>query len=451
MTQATTETFDPTRPTLIVRYGSTAQRFRVLDGDVILLGRNRVCHLGLSGPDIADIHCIVSHGRTGWRVRDGGSRIGTRVNGQIIKDEALNNGDVIQIGSFLFEAHLPPEHGADAGSPEDQLHLRRSRRRLCRLALLYRRRFREERSRHKNNGHAPDPQLQRMGETYRERLRDLEQRTQQLARDEKELAAQREWLERQTESVAARAEEAQAALTQRLVEAAAEVRRLQDENEVLRQAAEQARSAPPLPVAIPASHADEARRLELRKQELDRFAAHLRRLHEELQQQAPGEPPVVAVPAASDADAEPLRLEMQHLHEQMAELRERIAAQDREIEERDFLIEELRQRSGCYPVGKVADIEACEAELIQLRRELEEERRLVQEERDQLQQRAEEMDEMVRQMELELSQERARWGRERAELDRLREEIRQERERAKRQAPAMERLAGLRGGLKNGH
>ena len=42
----------------------------------------------------------------GWRIRDCSSRT-TRVNGQAIHDEPLKDGDVVQIGAFSFEAHLP--------------------------------------------------------------------------------------------------------------------------------------------------------------------------------------------------------------------------------------------------------------------------------------------------------------------------------------------------------
>lgn len=389
MTQPTAETFDPSRPALLVRYGSTPQRVRPLDGEVLLLGRSRVCHLGLSGPDIADVHCIVSRARTGWRVHDCGSRIGTRVNGQPVKEAALGDGDTIQIGAFLFEAHLPPEPDTEAGpEPERLRHLRRSRRRICRLALGYRRRLRELAAR---PGAAADPEAQRLADTCRERLRELDQRAQRLEKEEGKLAAERERFERESDALAARSDDAEAEAERRIADAEAKVTQLRCENDRLREKVSQPAAAP-----------------------------------------------------APTGDGDSVRL-----REELAALRARVAELDGEIEERDELLEELRQRSGSYPVGKLADIEACEAELNRFRRDLDEERELVEQGRRLLEQRAAEMDETMRAMELELSQERARWGRERAELDRLREEIRQERERAKRQASVIERLAPI-SRLKNG-
>lgn len=390
MTKALAELLDPTRPALVVRYGSTPQRVRPLEGDQLLLGRNRVCHVGLSGPDIAEVHCILSRGRTGWRVLDCGSRIGTRVNGQPIKETLLTDGDTIQIGGFLFEAHLPLERdSASEVNPEQARYLRRSRRRFCRLAMMYRRRLREL----GNRPGETDPSARQLAETYRARVREFDQRAQRLELEEQKLNAQRERLEREADSLVARSEEVQEEAERRVADAEALVMQLRRENERLRAKAER----PAGPVSAPSSDPQEVAKL----------------------------------------------------REQLTTLRTQVASHAREIEERDRLIEELRQRSGSYPVGKVADIEACEAELNRFRRELEDERQAVDEERRLLEQRAMEMDETMRAMELELSQERARWGRERAELDRLREEIRQERERARRQGGVMERLAPINR-LKNG-
>jgi pSer/pThr/pTyr-binding forkhead associated (FHA) protein len=434
MTQPTMDNFDPTRPALLVRYGSMPQRVRPLDGELLLLGRGRVCHVGLSGPDIADVHCVVSRARTGWRVQDCGSRIGTRLNGQPIKDAALTDGDTLQIGAFLFEAHLPPEKdGGEEAAPEQFRHLRRSRRRLCRLAMQYRRRLREVGV---NPGAADDGEAQRLAETYRERLREFDLRAQRLEEEEAKLAAERERLEREADALVSRTEEAQNEADRRVADAEAKVSQLRRDNERLREKAERAAAPPPKP----APDSGEAARLEALRLELNRRAKELEHLRKHLihrEQQAPAAP----APAA-DAGSERLR-------EQLAALRTKVAEQLREIEERDAMLEELRQRSGSYPVGKLADIEACEAELNRFRHELEAERRFVDEERQMLEQRAAEMDETMRAMELELSQERARWARERAELDRLREEIRQERERAKRQAGVIERLGPIRS-LKHG-
>src|SRR5579883_2656151 len=98
---------DPTMPSLTLTYGSGARRCRPLDKDVIILGRGSGCDLSLVSPAVATVHCVVTRGPGGWRVRDCSSRVGTRVNGKNVQDEPLRDGDILQIGTFSFEVHLP--------------------------------------------------------------------------------------------------------------------------------------------------------------------------------------------------------------------------------------------------------------------------------------------------------------------------------------------------------
>src|SRR5262249_56499891 len=98
---------DPNKPALLVLYGATRRKCRPLTGDVTLLGRNPGCDLRLVSPKVAPVHSVIMRLATGWRIRDCSGRA-TRVNGKAIQDEQLNNGDVIQIGTFSFEADLPP-------------------------------------------------------------------------------------------------------------------------------------------------------------------------------------------------------------------------------------------------------------------------------------------------------------------------------------------------------
>jgi pSer/pThr/pTyr-binding forkhead associated (FHA) protein len=100
--------FDPSQPALIVTYGSTCRKHRVLDRDVLVIGQHRNCDLELASPEIAPVHCLVIRGPDGWRMRDCGSRIGTRLNGKRIQEAPLCDSDALQIGPFSFQAHLPP-------------------------------------------------------------------------------------------------------------------------------------------------------------------------------------------------------------------------------------------------------------------------------------------------------------------------------------------------------
>src|SRR5262245_9610259 len=101
------DSFDPDRPALIVTYGNTTRKFWRLDGDVMILGRASHCDLGLVSPEVAPIHCVLVRISGGWKLRDCSGRVGTRVNGRLIQEALLTDGDIIQVGNFSFQAHLP--------------------------------------------------------------------------------------------------------------------------------------------------------------------------------------------------------------------------------------------------------------------------------------------------------------------------------------------------------
>lgn len=172
MRRESEETFDPSKPTLIVVYGATRRKYRPLVGDVVLVGRGPCCDIGLVSPEVAPVHALIARQRTGWTIRDCSGRA-TRVNGASVSNAPLRNGDVIQIGTFSFEAHLPPEatpsvpvaalpvaalpavplprrpERDEPGSPTAVLtraceRLQASRRRLVELALSMRSRLREQ-------------------------------------------------------------------------------------------------------------------------------------------------------------------------------------------------------------------------------------------------------------------------------------------------------------------
>lgn len=167
MRRESEETFDPSKPTLIVVYGATRRKYRPLVGDVVLVGRGPCCDIGLVSPEVAPVHALIARKRDGWTIRDCSGRA-TRVNGTSVSNAPLRNGDVIQIGTFSFEAHLPPEgtpavpvaalpavpvarppERGEPGGPTAVLtraceRLQASRRRLVELALSMRSRLREQ-------------------------------------------------------------------------------------------------------------------------------------------------------------------------------------------------------------------------------------------------------------------------------------------------------------------
>src|SRR5262245_30706560 len=138
---------DPAQPSLVVTYGNTTRKVRALDRDLLVLGRAATCDINLISSEIASIHAVIVRAEEGWRVRDCGSRLGTRLNGRVVQESLLVDGDVLQIGLFSFHLSLPGKsaHGTSlrpqTGSPrfaekpavEDKRlgRLQRSRRHLA--------------------------------------------------------------------------------------------------------------------------------------------------------------------------------------------------------------------------------------------------------------------------------------------------------------------------------
>ncbi|MCS7046776.1 MAG: FHA domain-containing protein, partial [Gemmataceae bacterium] len=72
-------------PSLVPVHGGPDKKPRLLDKDVIALGRARGCDVLLDAAEISAVHCLFYRSSTGWRVRDCGSRTGLRINGTSVK------------------------------------------------------------------------------------------------------------------------------------------------------------------------------------------------------------------------------------------------------------------------------------------------------------------------------------------------------------------------------
>jgi pSer/pThr/pTyr-binding forkhead associated (FHA) protein len=133
-----------TQPALIPLFGGMDKRPRPLDRDVITIGRARGCDIGLEAPDVSTLHCLLYRSADGFRVRDCGSRTGTRVNGEAPRHHVLAEGDVLQIGPFSFTVKIPPQARPDPRMRDARSleHCQRSRRNVIQLALNLRRRLR---------------------------------------------------------------------------------------------------------------------------------------------------------------------------------------------------------------------------------------------------------------------------------------------------------------------
>jgi pSer/pThr/pTyr-binding forkhead associated (FHA) protein len=271
-----TDTLDETQPTLIVTYGNTTRRYRPLDRDVIILGRAHGCDIGLVAPDVSNLHCVITRRPDGFYVRDCASRSGTRLNGAILQQVCrIDDGDVLQVGPFTFEVHLPAGAGAgpDPAAEEHRLkRLEQSRRRLIRLALTLRRRLRY------GPVLRPDPAA-----AVAVGAADFDRRVQALKRAEQELAWDRETLNQEFAAFQDRVQQAEQELARRQEEVEAQIRaRWRQCQEQCRQQEEQLAERL---ACLESGKAEESRRLEIRGRELNHFAGSLNRQRQRLRNQ----------------------------------------------------------------------------------------------------------------------------------------------------------------------
>ena len=80
------------------------------DGESRVLGRNQSCDYSIADPTVSGRHAALSRCGDGWRIRDLGSRNGTRVNGWLVTEQALRPGDTIALGATVF-VFRPPQAG----------------------------------------------------------------------------------------------------------------------------------------------------------------------------------------------------------------------------------------------------------------------------------------------------------------------------------------------------
>ena len=107
-------------PYLEVQTKAGRKRFK-LEDKAVTIGRQAGNTLVLSDDRSSRQHCVIEPFEAGYRVRDLGSRNGTRLNDQRIASELLNNGDVVKIGSTEIR-YIDPE----AASPTARLAAPRS-------------------------------------------------------------------------------------------------------------------------------------------------------------------------------------------------------------------------------------------------------------------------------------------------------------------------------------
>ena len=188
--------FDPTRPTLIVKYGGATRQYKPMDRQVLVIGRCPGCDVGLESPDVAPVHCVIARALDGWHVRDCTGKGATRLNGQSVLDAPLTDEDVVQVGSFSFTLHLPPE---ERPAPEAEAHndpvlrrIRRSRAQLAKLALRLRERMAETAAGAAEEAEkrlaARQDELDRQAESLRVLQKDVDSRLAELKQMARQVA-----------------------------------------------------------------------------------------------------------------------------------------------------------------------------------------------------------------------------------------------------------------------
>ena len=202
-------------PTLAPLFGGSDKKPRLLDKDVLAVGRARGCDITLDANEVSAIHGLFYRSASGWRVRDCGSRTGTRLNGNAVKNSPLADGDVLQIGPFSFEVKVPAVlAAAQAVDPRQFVRSQHSRRKLARLALRMRRKLRAavgangvaEEEPHPNHAPAgPSPSdaatLDHLQHELAEREHRLKDREDAWARKECDAQADCEEFERERQAV----------------------------------------------------------------------------------------------------------------------------------------------------------------------------------------------------------------------------------------------------------
>ena len=96
---ATVHTPDEDISLIVVKGPQVGERF-FLDGKRITIGRDPKVQLFLSDVTVSREHAIITREGAEVRVRDAGSLNGTYLNGRIVEDALLNDGDILQIGTF---------------------------------------------------------------------------------------------------------------------------------------------------------------------------------------------------------------------------------------------------------------------------------------------------------------------------------------------------------------
>ncbi len=337
-------------PTLAPLFGGPDKKLRFLDKDVVAVGRARGCDITLEANEVSAIHCIFYRAPLGMRVRDCGSRTGTRVNGNPVKNAALTDGDILQIGPFSFELKIPAELAAPpAIDPRHLERSQRSRQNLARLAWRLRHRLRRAEA-------GQSSQADKAAD-LKAKIRSYDQKFSQLEESEQELAAEREQLTKDREAHRQRVQQVENDLARRLEETEKQIRARWAEfqqhcaEETARLQTAQAAAVTPTPEALEQLESRRRELAELENRLKDQQAAcvsmdrQIREAHEHIERERRD---LAARKSRWDAEQAQARAEAekQHTSAQQAEanLRAQKAELARMLNDLKQLQDEMRQQ-----------------------------------------------------------------------------------------------------------
>ncbi len=177
-------------PALVPLHGNHEKKPRHFDRDVATIGRARGTDICLDAAEISTLHCVIYRTAQGLRIRDCGSRTGSRVNGANVKNQPLLDGDILQLGPFSFEVKIPADLAPKRVTVHDPVQLNRmqaSRLHLAQIALRLRRRLRSACS----GDSAMSDEMGRKAQMLRDKIKNYDQRLLDLEDAEKELEQER--------------------------------------------------------------------------------------------------------------------------------------------------------------------------------------------------------------------------------------------------------------------
>jgi predicted component of type VI protein secretion system len=82
-----------------------------------LIGRHQECDVRINSPKVSRRHCCLAMAYDRVLIRDLGSRNGVRVNGRVVDESRLHDGDEVAIGAILFRLESLDENPETIGAP----------------------------------------------------------------------------------------------------------------------------------------------------------------------------------------------------------------------------------------------------------------------------------------------------------------------------------------------